>query len=74
MNHELKQHINILEKSNDEHKRVSRKREKEFDHIRNEYEHNAKDASELNQKVYSLNFSVDSMKIVLFDIVYETRC
>ena len=52
MNQELKQHIHILEKSNDEHKRVSRKREKEFDQIRNEYDRNVRDATESNQKVF----------------------
>ena len=76
MNRELKQHINILEKSNDEHKRVSRKREKEFDHVRNEYEQNAKDASVLNQKVPSLTFAFVQSRTFFYcsSIVHETRC
>ncbi len=51
MNEELKQHISILERSNDEHKRVTRKREKELDQIKNEFEHNIKNASSLSNKV-----------------------
>jgi hypothetical protein len=56
MNEELKQHINILERSNEEHKRVARKREKDFDQMKIEYEHNLKSISTLSHKVFSFHF------------------
>ncbi|CAF5136421.1 unnamed protein product, partial [Rotaria sp. Silwood1] len=40
MNQELKRRISILERSNDEYKRLIRKREKEHEQIKNEYENN----------------------------------
>jgi len=52
MNQELKQHITLLERSNDEHKRLSRRREKEFEQIKNEYENTLQNSSSLNTKVF----------------------
>jgi len=53
MNQELKQHITILERSNDEHKRLTRRREKEFEQIKNEYENTVQNSSALNNKVFN---------------------
>ena len=55
MNQELKRHISLLERSNDEHKRSSRKREKELDQVKNEIEHNLKSSSSLTEKVLNLS-------------------
>jgi len=52
MNKELKQHVAILERSNEEHKRVTRKREKELEQIKNEYEQTIKNTSSLSSKVF----------------------
>jgi hypothetical protein len=52
MNEELKKHVTILERSNDEYKRGTRKREKDFDQMKTEYEHNLTDLSSLNHKVF----------------------
>jgi hypothetical protein len=52
MNQELKEHITILERSNEEHKRIARKREKDLDQMTNECEHNIKNASSLTTKVF----------------------
>ena len=52
MNRELKQHISILERANDEYKRITRKREKEFDQMKTESEQNLKNSSALNTKVF----------------------
>jgi hypothetical protein len=52
MNQELKQHITILERTNDEHKRLARRREKEFEQIKNEYENTVQNSSALNNKVF----------------------
>jgi predicted transcriptional regulator len=54
MNQELKRHISLLERSNDEHKRAARKREKELEHVKNEMEYNVKNASSLSNKVLIL--------------------
>jgi hypothetical protein len=58
MNDELKQHINILERSNDEHKRAARKREKDFDQIKTEYEHNLQTLTTLSHKVTSFHLTL----------------
>lgn len=52
MNHEMKRHISVLERSNEEQQRSIRKREKELEQIKNEYEHHMEDASSLNQRVF----------------------
>lgn len=54
MNKELKQHIAILERSNDEYKRLARKREKELDQTKNDLEINVKNTTLLNNKVLIL--------------------
>ena len=52
MNQELKRHMSIVERSNDEHKRLLRKREKEFGQVKNEFEINLKNTSSLSNKVF----------------------
>jgi hypothetical protein len=54
INQELKQHISTLERSNEEHKRLVRKRDKELEQIKTELEHNIKNASLFNHKVFFL--------------------
>ena len=51
MNEELKQHISILDRSTEEQKRAVRKREKDLDQMKNDYEYNLKSITALNQKV-----------------------
>lgn len=52
MNKELKQHITLVERSNDEYKRLVRKREKELEQTKNDLELNIKNSSSLNTKVF----------------------
>ncbi len=42
----------MLERSIDEHKRLVRKREKELEQIKNEFEHNILNSSSLSNKVF----------------------
>ena len=51
MNQEFKRHVSSLDRSNDEHKRLARKREKELEQVTHEFEHNVKNASTLHNKV-----------------------
>lgn len=51
MNQELKRHLSTLERSNEEHKRLVRKREKEVDQMKLEFEQNITNATSLNHKV-----------------------
>ncbi|CAF3804598.1 unnamed protein product, partial [Rotaria magnacalcarata] len=50
LNQELKRHISVIERSNDEHKRVLRKRDKELEQVKNDFEQNLKNATILNNK------------------------
>ncbi|CAF0728780.1 unnamed protein product [Adineta steineri] len=50
MNQELKRHISLLERSNEEYKRLARKREHEVEQVKSEFETNVKNASTLNNK------------------------
>ena len=51
MNQEFKRHVSTLERSNDEHKRLVRKREKELDQMKTEFEQNMTSVTGLNHKV-----------------------
>jgi phage shock protein A len=51
-NQECQRHSSILERSIEEHKRLVRKREKELEQVKNEFEHNVLNASSLNNKVF----------------------
>lgn len=55
MNRELKQHVTILERANEEYKRMNRKREKELDQIKTEYDHQLKANANFENKVSILN-------------------
>ena len=78
MNQELKRHLSTLERSNEEHKRLVRKREKEVDQMKAEFEQNITNATSLNHKVglemifsfRSWHFYQRSQSVFL---VYETR-
>ncbi|CAF0922423.1 unnamed protein product [Adineta ricciae] len=50
MNQELKRHIALLERSNDEYKRLSRKRDHELEQVKNELESSIKSTTILNTK------------------------
>ncbi|CAF4478322.1 unnamed protein product [Didymodactylos carnosus] len=50
MDHELKRHITMLEKSLDEHKSIVRKREKELEQLKNDYDNNAKNYTSVANK------------------------
>jgi len=63
INQELKQHISTLERSNEEHKRLVRKRDKELEQIKTELEHNIKNASLFNHKVFFLSLFFNNIYI-----------
>jgi hypothetical protein len=67
LNQELKRHVSILERSSDEHKRLVRKREKELEQVKNEFEQNVKNASSLGTKVFyiQIHFSILNNKTIL---------
>jgi predicted RNase H-like nuclease (RuvC/YqgF family) len=48
---EFKRHISLLERSIEEHKRLVRKREKELEQIKTDFEHKMLNVSSLNNKV-----------------------
>jgi predicted RNase H-like nuclease (RuvC/YqgF family) len=64
-NQEYKRHISVLERSIEEHKRLIRKREKELEQMRKEFEHNTLNASSLNNKVFSFSHLIISTNILL---------
>jgi predicted RNase H-like nuclease (RuvC/YqgF family) len=51
INQEFKRHTSMLERSIDEHKRLVRKREKELDQVKNEFDHTVLNTSSLTNKV-----------------------
>jgi predicted RNase H-like nuclease (RuvC/YqgF family) len=73
-NQEYKRHISLLERSIEEHKRLVRKREKELEQVKNEFEHNMLNASSLNNKVFYIFFRLEKNFLSLDYSVYKTRC
>jgi len=65
MNEEYKRHISMLERSIEEHKRLVRKREKELEQIKNEFEHNVLNASSISNKVFFILFQLQKKNIFL---------
>ena len=63
-NQECQRHISVLERSIDEHKRLLRKREKELEQLKNEFEHNVLNASSLTNKVFLSSLSSFSLQIL----------
>lgn len=63
INQELKQHISLLERAIEEHKRLVRKREKELEQMKDDFELHTLDFSSLSNKVlinfvYAFSFSM----------------
>lgn len=52
INQDLKRHLSVLEKSNEEHKKLIRKRDKELENVRNELEQHISNSVALNHKVF----------------------
>lgn len=76
MNQELKRHVSALERSNEEHKRLVRKREKELDQVKNDLELNISNSVTLNHKVFLHSCSKDDQcddHHCLSILVYKTR-
>ncbi|CAF5109189.1 unnamed protein product, partial [Rotaria sp. Silwood1] len=63
INQELKVHISLLERSIEEHKRLVRKREKELEQMRNEFEHNILNVSSLSNKCTQQDAEMSILRI-----------
>ncbi|CAF3274872.1 unnamed protein product [Rotaria sp. Silwood2] len=73
INQELKTHISLLERSIEEHKRLIRKREKELEQIKNEFEHNILNVSSLSNKCTKQDAEMSVLRIENASLNEELR-
>ncbi|CAF4777209.1 unnamed protein product, partial [Rotaria sp. Silwood2] len=69
----LKTHISLLERSIEEHKRLIRKREKELEQIKNEFEHNILNVSSLSNKCTKQDAEMSVLRIENASLNEELR-
>ena len=70
MNEELKRHVAAVERSNDDQKRLIRKREKELDQVKNDLEINISNSVALNHKV-RFGFLID--RFIFFSFIVSVQ-
>ncbi|CAF3911189.1 unnamed protein product [Rotaria sp. Silwood1] len=73
INQELKLHISLLERSIEKHKRLIRKREKELEQVKNEFEHNIFNVSSLSNKCTKQDVEMSILRIENASLNEELR-
>ncbi|CAF4993733.1 unnamed protein product [Rotaria sp. Silwood1] len=73
INQELKLHISLLERSIEEHKHLIRKREKELEQVKNEFEHNIFNVSSLSNKCTKQDVEMSILRIENASLNEELR-